>query len=304
MPIITPDPPATTAQGTVGYLDLTDAEDDRVYFHWLEDRRITNIQGLPGMGMPGARSAIRVRPSGHGATNRSRWQKDRLITIEGYCKGETAAGATDQLDTLTAALWDAINADRLLRWRRDLSGIELQATVRFAGDDLQVSQEINGRVLRYQAHLHCPDPRAYGQTLTTDTGGVLSVAAGGVIFPEPFPWLFNPSSGGQVTVTNGGTVSTPPVLRVYGYATSPIVRLLTTGEEIRLTGEVAAGDYMELDVAARTVRLNGTTLRNNLLDFSGSTWFEIPRGTHTLQLLSSTFDASARVDVLSRPAYV
>jgi hypothetical protein len=303
-PIVVPDPPTETIEGTVGYMDLTDAEGDRIGFHWLENRRLTNVQGLPGLGMPGARAAIRARPSYHGATNRSRWQKDRLITLEGYCKGDNAAQAQDQLDTLAAPLWDAINTDRLLRWRRGGTGVELQCTVRFAPDDLAVTQEINGRLLRYQAHLHAPDPRAYLQTQDSEVGDTLSVSLGGVIFPEEFPWLFVASSGGQANFNNTGMVPTPPVIRIYGYCTNPTIRLISTGEEIVLAGEVAAGEYLEIDVFNRTVMLNGVTLRNNLVDFSASTWFELPRGLQTIQLLSSTFDTSAHIEVLWRAAYV
>ena len=303
-PIVVPPASTETVEGTVGYMDLTDAVGDRVGFHWLEDRRLTNVQGLPGLGMPGARAAIRARPSYHGATNRSRWQKDRLITLEGYCKGENAAAAQDQLDTIVAPLWDAINTDRILRWRRGGTGIDLQCTVRFAPDDLSVSQEINGRLLRYQAHLHAPDPRAYLQTQSSEVGDALSASAGGKIYPYDYPRMYVASSGGQASLNNTGMVSTPLVIRVYGYCTAPTVRLLSTGEQIVLAGEVSAGDYVEIDVFARTVTLNSVTLRNKLIDFSATTWFELPHGSQSIQLLSSNFDTNAHVEALWRPAYV
>jgi hypothetical protein len=41
----------------------------------------------------------------------------------------------------------------------------------------------------------------------------------------------------------------------------------------------------------------------NFLDAANTTWFELPKGTSTVQLLAGSFDTSARVSVLYRAAY-
>lgn len=177
-----------------------------------------------------------------------------------------------------------------------------QRLVRLASD-VDPPLEEGAAMLRYQAQFYAEDPRAYSQQLATSASTGLVDAAGGLIFKEPFPWVFNPSSGAEARVRNSGSRPTPPVLRIYGYCTAPTIRLLTTGEEIVLTGEIANGDYLEIDVANHTVKLNGATSRRNLLNAAATTWWEIPTGTHTVQLLASNFDATARVDVISRSAY-
>jgi hypothetical protein len=177
-----------------------------------------------------------------------------------------------------------------------------QRLVKLASDLDPALAEV-GAYLPWQAQFYCPDPRTYAQAQSTWRSGPLAGAAGGLKFPFTFPFQFNPSALGGASGIVYGTRPTPPILRVYGYCSTPRVQLLSTGEEIVLTGEVGAGDYLELDCAARTVKLNGLTSRLNLLDFTGTSWWELPPGTQTVQLFATSFDANARVDVLSRAAY-
>jgi hypothetical protein len=147
------------------------------------------------------------------------------------------------------------------------------------------------------------DPRAYSQTLATVVGDVLSVGGGGLLFPFLFPIMFSGSGGGVANVVNGGIAPTPPVIRVYGSVTAPEIVLLTTGERMVLTGEVPAGEYIELDHGARTVRIGGQTDRMSLLDDAASTFFDVPPGAHAIRMLAGNFDLTAHLEVDMRAAY-
>lgn len=286
-------------------LDLEDRNGDRIPFHAPPTRGVERAPGL--WGMTGARSVLRPRPGGHGGLNDSQFLGEHALTIEGWVWGETSSEAAIELEALKAALYDSLATERALRYHRGIDGLPVQRWVRLADGGLAVTVAALGKGLRYQAQLLCSDPRAYTQTLLTEEGGTLSVAAGGKLYADDeydYPRSYNASAGGQATVNNLGNVETPAVLRIHGPITAPRVRLLTTGEEIRLVGEIANGDYIELDVRARTVKLNGETSRLGLLDFGNSTWWEIPPGEHIVQLLSTTFDPPAHVDVLYRPAYL
>lgn len=254
-------------------------------------------------GFAGARDNSYNRPSYHGAITRSRWQKPALLTLEGWVRGTTADAALAELDAIKIPLLDALDTGRLLTYQRgtDGAGVQLQALARLT-DDMDVKDEAGGRILKYQAHLRLDDPRAYTQTLQTAVGARIG-SGGGATMPRTFPVTFLAGSNGTSAVNNTGTRPTPPVFRIYGTAVNPRVTLIGSGATISIIGTVAAGNYLEVDVANRTVKLNGTSLAQGMLDSAGTTWFELPRGTSTVRLLATSNDATARVDTLYRPAY-
>lgn len=281
---------------------INDADGNAVSLHETTTRALVRADGL--VGVPGVRESVRAWPNAHGTINESRWMTDRTISLEGEVWGSTYEQVFDEFGLINKAFLEALtDGPSVLKWTRGGAGTALQAEVKLAGP-VQTSIAEGGKLLRYQAQFRASDPRAYSQTETTATGAVLSAAAGGLVFPDPFAWTFGASGGGIASVTNSGDIPTPPVLRIYGAISTPTVRLVETGETISLTGSVSAGDYLELDVAERTVKLNGSASRLNLLDYSATTWFELPVGVSTLRLLGASFDANARLDVLYRPAFI
>ena len=281
---------------------INDANGNAVSLHESSTRSLRRADGL--VGVPGTRDSVRPWPNAHGSIDESRWMTDRVITLEGEIWGSTYEQVFDEFGLINKAFLESLTeGPSTLKWTRGGAGTALQAEVKLAGP-VQTSIAEGGKFLRYQALLRAPDPRAYSQTQTTGTGGSLSTAAGGLVFPDPFAWTFSASGGGSVSVNNTGDIPTPAIFRIYGSVTTPQIRLVETGETIALTGSVGAGDYLEVNVAERTVSLNGTTSRLNLLDYANTTWFELPVGTSTIRLLAGTFDGSARVDAIYRPAFI
>jgi hypothetical protein len=269
------------------------------------NRLVRQVTGLTGA--PGIRQVVRPRPNRHGAINDTSHMHERAIVVSGVLKGANEAGVWTEYDAVQSVMFDAIGTDRTLKWTRASSALALQATVRVHDlFDGPLSFENGLFHLPYQATFLAEDPREYLQTETTATGAALSGAAGGLVFSAAFPWRFTPSGAGAASVNNTGTIPTPPVFNVYGAVSSPQVLLVGSSpdERIVLTGSVSDGDYLEVDVFNRTIKLNGTTNRLNLLDFTGTTWFDLPVGSKTIRLLGATFNANARVDVLYRPAYL
>lgn len=263
---------------------------------------VTRAEGLQGI--PQVRNLVTQRSQASGGFVRSRFTDTRSITLEGEVLGTSIENAFDNFDTLAAAMYDTVANERTLKWTRDASGQQLQCGVRLS--DFQPLTLTDGSAwIKYQATFTAGDPRLYDQTSTTGTGAALATAAGGKTYTYSYKRKYNPSSGGTVTFNNTGSVPTPPVIRVYGYCTSPQVILQGQSVDTRLilTGEVSAGDYLEIDCSARTVKLNGTTSRLNLLDPVNSTFFSLPTGTGTVQMVASNFDANARVDLIYRSAF-
>ncbi len=162
----------------------------------------------------------------------------------------------------------------------------------------------NPASVTYQVQLFAADPRAYDQSPSTATGAALAASTGGLILPFSFPVTFGGDpAGGLASGTNAGNRPTPPTLRLYGQMTNPVIGLVGTGSAIVVTGSIDAGDYLDIDVGAKTVLLNGATDERSLIDFSLSTWYELPTGDWSCQVYADSFDGSARLDVLWRNAY-
>lgn len=260
---------------------------------------VTRAEGLQGT--PPIRSVVTQRSQASGSFNRSRYTDDRSILIEGEIVGTSIEDAFDKFDVIAAAMYDSITTERTLKWTRDASGQQLQAGVRLS--ELQPLVLTDGSPwIKWQAQFRASDPRVYSQTLSTSTGAALAAAAGGKTYTYTYSRGYNPSSGGEVSYTNSGSVPSPPIIRIYGFCTSPRV-VITDDTRLVFTGEVATGDYLEIDCAARTVKLNGTTSRLNLLDPVASSFFSLPPGTGTVQMLASNFDSAARADLIYRSAF-
>lgn len=136
------------------------------------------------------------------------------------------------------------------------------------------------------------------------TSGALDTGGGGLSFPLTFPITFEPSGGGGISIDHIGTATAYPVLEIHGGISTPEVVNVTTGERLAFKGGIAAGEWLEVDLFARTVRLNGTVNRRNLLDRSRSTWFGLAPETEVeLRLAAGAFDPYAHLKVRMRDAW-
>lgn len=284
----------------ISNVTLEDPDGVEVPLLYGSERLIERLDGLLGIRV---REVVQARPSRHGSRNRTRYLDDRVISANGATfHGATAAGAWANYDAVASALAGAVDTPRLLRWTR--GDVDLQTLVQTT--ELQSGIEVSRRCVMTQYQLRAEDPRAYAQELETAFGAALSAGGGGKVYPYTYPRNYVSSSGGIAEVDNTGSLHTPPVLRVYGTVAGAFkLRLLSTGEDIVFSEDatVAVGDFLEVDVYQRTVKLNGVADRASVLDHSANTWWELPPGEHTVQLIAGSFDASARVDVLYRPAY-
>ncbi len=280
-------------------LDGTDLHD---HVEGAGARDVARATGLVGLSAP--RGESRALTEQHGSINRARWLSSKLITIEGECWGDTIDDAYAQYAEVEEAFYGTLSdpAGKLLEWpRMDLTD-DLQAPVKLAGELMPPIEE-GAALLRYQAQVEQMDPRAYSQTLKSVIGADLAEGGGGLMFPFTFPLDFTESAGGIADVVNGGRIETPPLVRIYGPVTSPRYVLDASDLLVKIVGEVGSGDYLEVDHAKRTVKLNGTTLRMNLLDAPTSRFFDVPTGEHELRLFASNFGAGARIEVELRDAY-
>jgi hypothetical protein len=265
--------------------------------------RLGESHGLHGL--PAPRRVTRTRPGAHGEINETRHYASRQPVWNGMLVAADESALWAEYDQILAALWGSVDTPRLLKWTR-ADGKLLQSWVKL-GDafDPVLRASDAGHVLAYQLIFDREDPRNYTQTLSTDTGAALSDVGGGFGFPFGFGFGFTPSGSGSISVGNTGTIDTPATFTIIGAVSNPRIQQLSTGRAIVLNGDLAAGSTYTVDTAERTVTLDGTADRGNLIDFAATDWTTglIPAGGDTYVLLATAWDATARLGVAWRPAY-
>lgn len=277
-----------------GYLELLDG-----------DHRTGECHGLHGT--PAPRRITRTRTSGTGEVNETRYYASRQPVFNGLLTGTSATALWAVYDELLQALWGMVSQERLLKWTR-ADGKALQSMVKL-GDafDPVLRSDGGGRSLAYQVVFDREDPRNYAQALDSSVGAALGDVGGGFGFLHGFPFGFTPGGSGSVVVPNDGTIETPAVFTIRGAISNPSIQQQSTGKVIALSGDLGAGSTLVIDCheQERTVLLDGTADRGNLIDFAATDWTAgmVPPGGDTYKLLGTSWDASARLDVASRDAY-
>jgi hypothetical protein len=238
------------------------------------------LRDLQGIGSPPPREEVFDHAQRHGSTDYTAFYQPRIFDIyDGIIVWAT-------FDALKAKL--ALGSDHVITFQRAGLPYLEQVTGR-------VSTELTGEIayssphmLKWTVSILCADPRIYSAILTTASYSP-SASAGGVVFPLAFPLVFVGSGASDLTVNNGGNFPTPPVFTIDGPATAFSITNDTTGESIVFQGiALVAGDVLTVDVAARTVVLNGTD-RPDLVDAANTTWWELLPGDNSVRLHGSGF---------------
>lgn len=282
---------------------------DGIDFHAHADangaREVARADGLLGIGPPRDRS--RARQERHGATDRTRFLADKVWTLEGEVWGIAQEDAYNKWYEIERVLYSMLRTGpKVCEWQQGLTGRAFRGMLTLASD-VRPPLEEGAAVLRYTAQVRFAKGYVLSQTLRTIVGGDLTAGGGGGMYPTTYPFMYGESGGGVAIVQNPGTVETPPIVRVHGPATSPRYVLGSTGQQVKLVGEIGASDFIEVDHDERTVKLNGGTSRMNMLDTANSTFFDIPPAaapaTDIVSMLAVTFGAGAHLEVDTRDAY-
>lgn len=244
---------------------------------------------------PALRSDIADLPGADGGSDAASLYAARQITLSGTAIAATAAAAA----AARLAFSSTLEATRGGTLSCTENGLTLSVLVRLTGP-VRVSQ-VGGNAFDWQLQLTAPDPRKYAAPVEQSVG--LPTAPAGLVFPVAFPADFGSASGGSVSVSNAGTVKTWPVIRIAGPVVNPRISNPDTGDELRLGLTVEAGQYVDIDTAARTVLLMGTASRRSIASVTGE-WLPVAPGVGTLKFGADVYDPAALATVAVRSAWI
>ena len=178
------------------------------------------------------------------------------------------------------------------------SGGELHATVELDGD-IKVGW-LNELMFTWSVLVFAPDPLLYG----TPSYGSANLTGGvgtGLAYPLVYPRDYGVVAGqtpGSVVVPNGGTAAYWPRLRIDGPVPNPVVTLNETGDWVRFNGTVSKGQWLDFDLGARRVLLNGQVSLRQFVTSSGR-WLMVPPGGGSISWAADAADPSASLSVWS-----
>jgi hypothetical protein len=163
------------------------------------------------------------------------------------------------------------------------------------------SRHVDGHTY-VQAAWVCLDPAIYSATEHQAQTGLPS-STGGLTLPVTAPCTVDAlTTSGRRTITNAGTRTTGLLLRVDGPVPEPRISLITdTGATtLRLFLTLEAGQWLDIDTAARTVYLNGTVSRRG--QASGG-WPTLPSGSSEVSFAAGMHDPDALLTVAWRDTW-
>ncbi len=235
------------------------------------------------VGFPTSRAVTTNRSGGNGTSDTTQFWGDRAIVAE---LTMAAPPNTDSAVDTLAGLMNPAARYYLYMQRPGWTG-ERRTLVRGASFACPP-----GTVRLAQAGWVAPSGTLEDSVLSQVGMSPTGSGSGGVTFPVTFPMVFDPGLvPGAAQVNVGGTVPTPIVAYLFGPCSAPLLRCVTTGQQISFGSlSIAAGDYLEVDTGARTATLNSdpNQSRYSAMDFGTSMWWQLPPGAVQIVFSPST----------------
>lgn len=221
--------------------------------------------------------------------------------------GDTADDLADKIDAWKAATQSStddfvtIRANLLGRTRRRIGRFRVPGEIITRGRVTTGGHVVNGST-QFVAF----DGITYGDT---QAQAITTRELPGAGFSVPFtpPFSLAASSGGSVSIMNGGNRNAPWTARLDGPLQYPEIVHTQTGRRLFLALEanggvdLQAGQWLELDSNARSVLLNGTADRRSNLTVD-STWWELLPGSNDFTLRAD--DGTGSLTITTRDAWL
>jgi hypothetical protein len=172
-----------------------------------------------------------------------------------------------------------------------------------SGRTIPTDQQFQAGLTAATIVLDCPDPRGFGTDVVAPTP--LPMSSGGWSWPISWPITWDETVvSGEVSMTNPGNVTGPLTLRINGPVTAPVITHTSSGNTLEFGSDLViyAGDYVDVDMEARTVLYNGQVSRNGFVTQRG--WFGFDPGVNEIGFNADSYDPSASLVVTGTPAWI
>lgn len=246
-----------------------------------------DIVEMSGLDQPEVRFREQPRLQNHGVYSSDEFVDSRRIVLS----ITTSAGSHSELATLLDALAKAFmpGADEAPLVFQLPGYAKRQVNVRVRRRSMTVNRDYMFRLPGIVVELAASDPRIYSTTQSTQSWGLTNVTAG-----LTFSAGFDMSFGGSVTASsrslnNAGTFATRPVCMIAGPISNPTITHEPSGKYLAFTGSLVAFEWLDIDLEARTVLLNGAASRYSWLT-ADSQWWELAPGANPIRFTAGAYD--------------
>ncbi|MEU0469921.1 hypothetical protein ABZ215_38490 [Amycolatopsis sp. NPDC006131] len=254
------------------------------------------------LGFPEAREVVQDIPGQSGTVDDTQWFGSRTVTLNLTAKdGELAPWGV-----LTRHQW----VDKLRSFARPslrpwlyirCEGWEQERRLRLRPSGLSCTVDGKGKVI-IPVTLTYKAPSGTMQAVEATTGTIYPLAPNaGISFP--ISWTSTGiafdagSSPNSAVLTNQGSETAYPLLRIYGQGTNPIITKKGTGEVVALNTTIQPGHYVDIDMAERTVYLDSDPSLSlyGFLDLNVTTWWGLDPGPNEVAFTVSNADNSCQL---------
>lgn len=247
--------------------------DDSTSIPFVDITRVSGLDSAP------YRETLRDHEGVDGGFIDAEFEKGREIILEGiaYCD---SSNVEPYFDTLKA---NYAPVTSLISFHMKIPGVsERVVFVKPRGVRYDIDQARRIGATNVQFLMYAEDPRIYDnslQSVNIPFGGVTSVGFG-------FNFGFNLDFGGSVSpsglfVTNNGNRPTPAIMTITGPMINPLIINDTLSASLSFSIVLANTDTLVIDLANRTVTLNGSGNRRGTL--INPTWFLLASGANFIR---------------------
>lgn len=256
------------------------------------------------LGVPETRTVMSNRTFTNGAIDRTRFYGARTVALN-----ITLDGSVQSCSRLR---------DRLAAYLRPFRRVEYRFIE--PGDDRERRMLLRGaqggvpiahpRFNKMAVSFVCPDGVIEGvdeKIITLYPGADTEFGRSyDLTFDRVYP---NSPTIGTRLITNDGTEDAHWRARIYGAMTDPVLSL--DSDQIDFSGNLgaglslSAGQPLTIDSRERAAYLDGnvSTPALQFVDFTNTTWWTIPPGTHQLRIDAASFDSQASVVLVYRDCW-
>lgn len=250
---------------------------------------------------PPVRLSQQPRPGEHGSFDGPAQLAERVITISGSARSADFAAAQRSRDILVSVAGDPkLGLTPLVVY--EAGRPTKRALVRRSGE--AKTRWLSDTFFVWSILLVAPDPLRYANAQSTLFVSLPGSGSGGLVFPLVFPLTFGSgAAGGQMSLTNAGTIATPILWEIRGPVTAPVITHMGTGQRLEFasTFALAAGQTVLIDTDAKTVLQGAINQRANLVT---AQWFSLDPGTTEVRFSGASADpATARLTATWREAW-